>query len=53
MHVSLVHRMIENGTLNKGIKVLLCMYFIEFKVKSLSKICYMVKGIYTVVIYIV
>ena len=33
MHVSLVHRMVENGKLNKGIKVLLCVYFTEFKVE--------------------
>ena len=31
MHVSLVHRMVENDKLNKGIKVLLCMYFLKFK----------------------
>ena len=35
MHVSLVHRMVNNSNLNKGIKVLLC--FIEFKVKIFSK----------------
>ena len=33
MCVSLVHLMVENSNVNKGIKVLLCMYFIEFKVR--------------------
>ena len=35
--------MVNNSNLNKGIKVLLCACFIEFKVEILSEIFYVVK----------
>ena len=46
MYISLVHRMVNNSNLNKGIKVLLCEWFIEFKVEILSEIFYAVKLLY-------